>query len=150
MNPRQTKERHARSSKAPASEKPFAWLWRWVAIALILTATAGGSWALLEYVVWAKLSYPLVGKWVVEGGEQDGATFDFYRNGRMLGRVNVGGREGIIEARVRVEDNKLLTTTRNPMTGQDETRPQTIQLLTDESLVLVDEDKMILRMVRAK
>lgn len=135
---------------SPANGKPIAWLGRWAVIALIVVATAGGSWALLEYVVWAKLSYPLVGKWVVEGGDQDGATFEFYRNGSMVGRVNVGGREGVIDARVRIEGDKLLTTTRNPMTGLAETRPQTIRVLTENNLVLVDEQQSILRMVRAK
>ncbi len=123
---------------------------RWLMVGMVLAATAFGTWALLEYVVLAKLSYPLVGKWVVKGGEQDGATFDFYRNGGMIGRVNVAGREGIIDARVRVEGNTLLTTTRNPRTAQDETRPQTIQVLTDQELILVDESKQVLRMTRAK
>lgn len=116
----------------------------------ILAATGGGAWALLEYVVLAKLPPALVGKWVVQGGEQDGATFDFYRNGRMIGHVNVGGREGVIDARVRVEGDGLLTTTRNPRTGQGETRPQTIQELTEKSLVLVDERKQVMRLTRAE
>jgi uncharacterized protein (TIGR03066 family) len=144
---------HDKENPHPSTKSPptSASLWyRGLLFVVILAATGGGTWAMLEYVVLAKLPAALVGKWVVKGGGQDGATFDFYRNGRMVGRVNVDGREGIIDARVRVESDQLLTTTRNPRTGQDETRQQTIQELTDKNLVLVDDDKQILRMTRAE
>ena len=86
---------------------------------------------------------------MVDQGEQEGATFDFYRNGGMVGRVNLQGREGIIKARVRVEGAALSSTTRNPRSGQDETRRQTIKTITATSLVLEDEQGRILRMSRA-
>ena len=125
-------------------------LWRWTRIGIVVAVTSLGTWAVLEYVVLSKLPRALVGKWVVDGGEQEGATFDFYRNGRMIGRMNVKGREGIIDARVRVDGDKLLTTTRNPKTGQKETRPQSIQVLTERNMTLVDEQNQILRLKRAE
>src|SRR5262249_46711712 len=81
----------------------------------------------------------LIGKWVIEGGEQDGATLDFFRDGTMLGRLNVQGREALVKARVLVEGNKLFITTQNPNTRADETRVQIIRTLTREALVLEDE-----------
>jgi len=142
-------KRHPRFSAGfqPASK---ARLRRGLLLVLILAATAIGSWALLEFVILSNIPSSLVGKWVVEGGEQEGATFDFSRNGRMVGRVNVGGREGIIDARTRVEGDKLLTTTLNPLTGQDETHAQIIKVLTDRKLVLVDENKQVLELSRAE
>jgi uncharacterized protein (TIGR03066 family) len=119
-------------------------------LAACLLAAAGGTWAVLEFVIWNTLPPALVGKWVVEQGEQEGATFDFYRNGGMVGRVNVKGREGVIHARVRVEGDTLFSTTRNPYSGQDETRKQTIKTLTAVSLVLEDEQGHVLRMSRAE
>jgi uncharacterized protein (TIGR03066 family) len=113
-----------------------------------LIVAGGASWAFAEFVLWNTLPAELVGKWVVVGGEQDGATFDFYRNGTMVGNVNVQGRHGIVNATVAVEGNKLLTTTRNPNTGREETRSQTIRTLNQRSLELVDARGHILTLTR--
>ena len=122
---------------------------RWAIPVLCLLLAAGGTWAAFEFIVLAPLPRDLVGKWVVEGGEQDGATFDFYRNGTMIGRVNLQDREGRIEARVRVEGDLLLSTTRNPNTRRDETRTQKIVRLTRSELVLEDNRGQVLRMTPA-
>jgi hypothetical protein len=108
-----------------------------------------GTWALFEFVVWNRIPGKLVGKWVVEGGPQDGATFDFFRDGTMTGRINLQGREGIVQAGVRVKGDVLYSTTTNPNTGQPETRQQTIEELSRETLILKDARGSRLRLVRA-
>ena len=118
-------------------------------LVLLAAGMAAGTWAFLEYVVWNKLPAELVGKWVVVGGEQDGATFDFHRNGTLVGRINVHGKEGIINAGVRVEGKSLHATTTNPNTKMAETRTQTIVTLTDAALVLQDDRGQLLKMERA-
>lgn len=123
---------------------------RHVLLVGVLAATAVGTWAILEYVIWARLPANLIGKWVVQGGEQDGATVDFFRDGTMLGRFNDRGKERLVKARVRVDGTKLRTTTTNPYTETDETRTQTIQSLTEHSLILKDEAGKELRMSRAE
>jgi uncharacterized protein (TIGR03066 family) len=130
-----------------APGQPFGW--RWVVPVACLLLTAGTTWAVLEFAVWSRIPHNLAGKWVVEGGEQDGATFDFFRNGTMVGRINMRGKEGRIDARVRVEGDTLLSMTRNPHTGKDETRRQTITLLTGQELVIRDERGQVLRLTRA-
>ena len=110
---------------------------------------AGGTWAILEFVIWNKLPAELVGKWVVQGGEQDGATFDFYRSGAMVGRINLRGKEGIVNAGVRVEGKTLFSSTTNPHSGKEETRQQTIVKLDDTSLILRDDRGQLLKMERA-
>src|SRR5262245_22675929 len=85
---------------------------------------AVGTWALFEYVIWNTTRPALVGKWVVVQGPQDGATFDFFRNGTMVGRVNLDGQEGRVEARIRVEEDRIYATTRHPATGEELTRVQ--------------------------
>jgi hypothetical protein len=123
---------------------------RWPIVALCVIVAGGGTWALCEFVIWNKLPAELVGKWVVEGGPQDGATFDFFRGGTMEAHLNFQGKEGIIKASVAVDGKALLTTTRNPNTGQNETRSSIIRELTARSLVLEDEQGAVYRMVRAQ
>jgi uncharacterized protein (TIGR03066 family) len=118
-------------------------------LAATLLLAGCGSWVFAEFVLWNKLPSELVGKWVVEGGEQDGATFDFYRGGTMVGRVNLNGREGVINARVEIQDDRLRATTKNPNTGAMETRTQKIVQLTRARLVLRDERGNVLYMTRA-
>jgi uncharacterized protein (TIGR03066 family) len=128
---------------APSSKK------HWALLALCLVFACAGTWAIMEHLVWNRLPSSLVGKWVVQGGEQDGATFDFYPNGVMIGRVNLGGKEGIVNAQVAVEEDTLFITTKNPRTGQADTKTQTIKTLNAKELVLDDERKNVFRMVRA-
>jgi hypothetical protein len=65
----------------------------WAVPALCLLLSAGGAWAVFEFVVWNRLPAELVGKWVVEGGAQDGATFDFSRSGNLEAHLNNKGME---------------------------------------------------------
>jgi hypothetical protein len=67
----------------------------------------------------------------------------------MQGRINVSGREGIVDARVKVEGDTLFSTTRNPNSGQEETRTQKIKSLTATQLVLEDDRGYTMRMTRA-
>lgn len=104
----------------------------------------------MEYVVWAKIPSQLVGKWVVEGGKQDGATLDFFRDGSMVGRMNHEGMEARINARVRLDGEKLYVTSTNPNTKSDETKIQIIRTLTASRLEIEDEQGNIWRMSRAE
>ena len=135
------------AAKGPATNRRS--LQRWAVLGLCLVLTAGVTWAVLEFVIWNKLPAELVGKWVVQDGEQDGATFDFFRGGAMVGRINLRGKEGIVNASVRVEAKTLYSTTMNPNTKKEETRQQTIVKLDERSLVLQDERGQLLKMERA-
>jgi len=146
MQPRVKVKHRLKDDSAPG--KTTSKSHRWVLVAVVLLS-GGGAWAFAEFVLWNKLPSELVGKWVVEGGEQDGATFDFTRSGNMVGRINVKGNEHFILAKVDVEEKRLLATTENPNTGARETRTQTIVRLTRTQLILRDERGNDLRMVRA-
>ncbi len=119
----------------------------WVFPALVLLV-AGGTWAFFEFVVWNRIPSELVGKWVVTGGPQDGATFDFYRSGTMVGHLDHGGRLAIVNSAIRLEGDKLYSTTRHPQTGAEMTVVQTIRTLTPRSLVVADEKGNLLTMER--
>jgi len=118
-------------------------------LALCVLLAFGATWGFCELVLWNKVPPELVGKWEVTEGPQVGATFDFYRGGTMVGRVNAGGNEAIVNASIRVEDKKIYSTTRNPQTGQDDTMVLTIRALTPKALVVVDEQGQLLKMERA-
>jgi hypothetical protein len=85
-----------------------------------------------------------------DGGPQQGATFDFYRGGTMVGRVNAGGKEAIVDARVRVEDKIIYSTTKNPHTGEDDTTVLTIRTLSARELVVEDKQGQVMKMERAQ
>ena len=123
--------------------------WRWPVIALAVLLTAGGTWAAFEFLVWSRIPAELVGKWVVQGGPQDGATFDFSRNGTLEARFNGGSVEHILKGRAAVEDKRLLITTRNPNTKQDETRSCVIRELSERTFVVDFEQGEVFKMVRA-
>jgi len=128
---------------AQSSKKQLALL------AFCLVVACAGTLAIMEYVVWSRLPSALVGKWVVVGGDQDGATFDFYPNGAMEGHINVNGNEHVIKADVAVEEDTLIITTKHPRTGQVDVKTQTIKTLNARELVLQDEKKSVFRMQRA-
>jgi hypothetical protein len=140
---------HAKSKTGPTQPPSNSWRRRLPLLVAALVA-GGATWAIFEFVVWSPLPTALVGKWVIEGGKQDGADFDFYANGTMRGRVNVQGFERPLEARVWVRDGVLYSTTQHPLTGKDETRAQKILNLTSTDLVLEDEQGKILRLSRAE
>ena len=146
--PRHSRKRPAapNPTAAPPVRAPHA---RVAVLSLCLLLAGGATWAGFEFVVWNKLPAQLLGKWVIEGGEQDGATLDFFRNGTMIGRMNVRGSLAIVDARVSVEGNKLFITTQNPNSKEDETRAQTIKSLTSAELVLEDDQGKIFRLSRA-
>jgi uncharacterized protein (TIGR03066 family) len=147
------KAKHKMQRKQPAASPPRAAVAgsgkRWLVLALAVAFSAGGVWAFCEFVVWNRLPSELVGKWVVTDGPQEGATFDFFRNGTMVGKIDVQGREGIIDASVRVEGNKLYSTTTHPQSGRADTRVQTIRTLTATALVVEDDRGQVMKMERA-
>ncbi|HYT92554.1 MAG TPA: hypothetical protein VEL76_27810 [Gemmataceae bacterium] len=151
-----TKVRKGKSTKVaqpkpvtPKREGNVSFLPRWALSVLCLLLVGGGTWATFEFVVWNKLPSQLLGKWVIEGGEQDGATLDFFRNGTMIGRMNVRGSLAIVNGRAAVEGNKLFITTQNPQTRQEETQAQTIKVLTSEELIVEDGKGKTFRLSRA-
>ncbi len=92
----------------------------------------------------------LLGKWVIEGGPQDGARFDFSRDGTLEAHLNINGQGRLLNGKVTVEDKKLLITTRNKETGQDLTRSASIREMTDITFVLEFEEGEVFKFVRPK
>jgi hypothetical protein len=132
-----------------AVPEPRSSVKRWAVLALCLLLAGGGTWAFFEFVVWNRVPAELVGKWVVTEGPDEGGTIDFYRGGTMVAHVNLGGNLGIIEAKIRVEDRKIIATLRNQQTGAVGTRVQTIKVQEGKRLVLEDERGNLIKLERA-
>jgi hypothetical protein len=135
------------------SKRPF--LPRWALILLCLLVGGGGAWGAVwlvtEFVLPSRLPPELLGKWEVRGGPLSGGTFDFYRNGSMIAHLNdKNGNLAIIKAQAVVEDKRLLTTTRQPSTGQVKTSVSHIRELTPTSLVMESEEGEVTRLRRAQ
>jgi hypothetical protein len=137
------------ASRPAATPDQRSSLKRWAVLALCILIAAGGTWALFEYVVWNTVPRELVGKWVVTEGPDEGGTIDFFRGGTMVARVNLQGKLGIIEAKIRVEDGKIIATLKNQLTGELGTRVQTIKVLDAKRLVLQDERGNLIKLERA-
>jgi len=135
-----TKQQRKNKHEKPTPQTPPGIFRRsYLIMAVGMLAAGVGTWALFEYVIWNPIPSELLGKWIVTEGPDEGGTIDFYRGGTMVAHVNLNGKLGIIEAKVRVEDGKIIATLRNELTGEMGTRVQTIKQLDRWRLVLEDE-----------
>jgi hypothetical protein len=144
---RQKQLRQAASGPAHAPGGKRVW-WRWAVVALCLVLAAGGTWFVLDRFVWSKVPRALVGQWQVTDGPASGSIFTFGRDGSLVVDAGGSGADLGVKARVVVEGKLLLTVTRDPQTGQEQTRKSTIQELSETSLVLELENRQTLRLVR--
>jgi uncharacterized protein (TIGR03066 family) len=126
------------------------WLPQWAAALLAVALAAGGTFALCEFALLARLPAEVVGEWRVVGGELDGATFEFRRDGTMVGRFLMQGQEGLIEGKAEGSGKALRTTTTNPFTRKAETGTQTIVTLTETEFVTEDGKGTRVTMTRVR
>jgi hypothetical protein len=124
--------------------------WRWLCAPAFVVVVALAAYALFHFVILSHVPYAMLGKWLVVGGEMDGATVEFQRDGSMTGIVNMKGKEGKILAKVEVENDLLRITSVNPYTKQPETDVHTIRMLHDDQLVIEDRKGTVLKMERLR
>jgi uncharacterized protein (TIGR03066 family) len=151
--PRSRKERSlplsAEPARVPSVQRKPARRWRWwllVAGCFILAGVA--TYVIAENYLVTRIPEALVGKWRVVGGEQDGVTLEFHRNGSFQARVSRGGKEGAVYARVEVDDKQLHIISADPQTGREEAKTHIIRTLTETEMLLEDPRGVTSRMVR--
>jgi uncharacterized protein (TIGR03066 family) len=118
-----------------------------VALVIILLFAGASGWAVWKYFVLQEPAPSLVGTWEVTNGPMQGASYEFRADGALTIRSNQGPDT---QAQTAVEGKTLVTTSKHPVTLQDETRKNTIQELTATSLVLEQENGDVVKMVRKK
>jgi uncharacterized protein (TIGR03066 family) len=144
-----------KGSKEPANSaapSPARALGRWIAIVLVVAVVAGASFAAFEFLLPDRIPPELVGKWRVVDGPPNlnGMTMEFKRNGDMIGRATVNGKDFAMEGTAVLDDKTLHTTTTNLYTGRSETGMQTIVTLTENELVTRDQKGTRLTMTRVR
>jgi uncharacterized protein (TIGR03066 family) len=138
----------AGDSRSTQSTAPRSRLLHWTAALLCMAIAATATFLVFENFVLSKVPRAMLGKWVVTEGEMEGATLEFFRDGTMLAKVDVNGKEGVINAKVRADDNTVWSTTTSLMTGREVTDTQTIISLTDTEFVLEDKKGTLIKMER--
>jgi uncharacterized protein (TIGR03066 family) len=107
------------------------------------------TYLLFEYCLPGKVPSALVGKWVVQGGEQACVTLEFRRHGAFQARVTVDGRVGGFDGRAEVDGEQLRIFSVNPDTGKEEAKTHVIKRLTETELILQDPRGVSSTLVRA-
>jgi uncharacterized protein (TIGR03066 family) len=124
----------------------------WRPIGFLLACLVGA--AVVSFIVFRyiapRIPRDLVGTWKVVQGDLKGATLEFHWDGTAYASQYKGGKKETLESSVRVEDKQILMTYKNPANGKEETFVQTIVKLTDDELVIRDQDRNTYRLVRVR
>ena len=146
---RRQRARQAKTADGPCGSGMLGLpIWVWVAFALIVAGS--GTLAVFELAYWNDVLPELVGTWDVEEGPLAGGVFRFSRNGNLEIRLQQKGKETQLDGHVVVDDKTLRTTTRAPLSGQEETTQSIIRELTARTLILELESGDVLKMGRWK
>jgi uncharacterized protein (TIGR03066 family) len=125
----------------------------WLFLLLCLCGATVTSFVIFKYIapsiVAPSLPPELVGTWQVTEGDLKGATLEFRWHGTALATsYNKQGNKETVQSSVEVDGRKILLTSKDAEKGTTETLTQTILKLTEDELVLRDEDQKTYRLVR--
>jgi uncharacterized protein (TIGR03066 family) len=143
----------ARSDGPPAADHVSSGKQRlWPFLLVCLLASTVVSFVIFKFVapsvVAPSIPSELVGTWQVVDGDLKGATLEFTWHGTAIATSHKPAGKEVTNSSVKVEGKRMLLTTEDPRTHKSETVVQTIVNLTDNELVIRDEDKITYRMIR--
>jgi uncharacterized protein (TIGR03066 family) len=121
----------------------------WLLAIVLVGVVAAASCAVFAFVLPDSIPPEVVGKWRVTGGDWQGMTLEFTRNGTMIGKATINGSDRELEGQATVSGNTLRTTTTNPFTGKAETGTQAIITLTETEFVVEDQQGRRTTMTRS-
>jgi uncharacterized protein (TIGR03066 family) len=124
----------------------------WFVLLACLLGSAVISFVAFKYFLPGAFGVPreLVGTWQVKEGALQGATLEFTWYGTATAVLYKNGKKETTNSSARVVGNILFLTTPDPSTGKDDTVTQTILQLTEDELVIRDEDRHVYRMKRVR
>ena len=122
----------------------------WLILLACLLGSLGVSFVVFKFFILASVPSELVGAWQVIDGPLRGATLEFRQDGAVVATVTKMGKKEITNSSAKVDGQKLYLTTKDSETGKEDTVLQTILNLTEDELVLRDEDKRTYRMKRVR
>jgi uncharacterized protein (TIGR03066 family) len=135
-----------------AAEAPRSKGRLWLVMLLCLLGSAAVSYVAFKYlaprVLGADIPRELIGTWQVTEGDLQGATLEFTWYGTATAVLYKQGKKEVTNSSARVVGRVLFLTTRDATTGMEDTVTQTILQLTEDELVIRDEDRTVYRMKR--
>jgi hypothetical protein len=132
---------------APASPRRslrIVWL-----MLLILAGSTVVSFVVFRYVV-PRVPRELVGTWQVVDGDMKGATLDFRWYGTGYATMVKQGKKETAESSVRVRGKRIYMAYPGQRPGEEDTVIQTILTLTEDELVIRDQDEITYHLVRIR
>jgi uncharacterized protein (TIGR03066 family) len=120
----------------------------WLFLLLCLAGSAVVSFVVFKSILVPPVPSELVGTWKVTEGKLKGATLEFRPDGKSVATLVNRGKAEVTYSMARVEGKKMFLTSRDDMTGKEETVTQTIVELTADELVIRDEDQVTYHLKR--
>ncbi len=117
---------------------------------MCLLGSASVSYVVFKFFILAAVPKELVGTWQVTDGPLRGATLEFRQHGGVIATMTVQGKKEVTNQSAKVEGKSLIMTSTDPDAKKSDTVVQTIISLTDDELILRDEDKRTYRMKRVR
>jgi uncharacterized protein (TIGR03066 family) len=116
---------------------------------LLLVGSTAVSFVTFRYLA-PRVPRELVGTWQVVDGEMKGATLDFRWYGTGYATMVKQGKKETAESSVRVRGKRIYMTYSGKLPREDDTVIQTILTLTDDELVIRDQDEVTYHLVRIR
>jgi uncharacterized protein (TIGR03066 family) len=136
---------------SPVADKPVKQRRRRWPLALFLLLCLVGS-AVISYAVFVNVGEnvppELAGLWQVTDGPLQGATLEFRRDGTVVATKMEHGTKSTTTSSAKIDGKKIYLTSKDDVSGKDDTVVQTIVRLNAEELIIRDMDKHIYRMKR--
>jgi uncharacterized protein (TIGR03066 family) len=132
----------------PAAAAPKRRWALWLCLLLCLVGSSAASYVVFKYIVVPSVPLELVGTWQVTHGPMQGATLEFRDNGTAVAVKHEGGKRLTTHSAVEVKGKRIFLTTRDA--SGEETVVQRIVKLTDDELVIRDEDQLTYSMRRVR
>jgi uncharacterized protein (TIGR03066 family) len=121
---------------------------RWLGVACCFVLACGTAYVLAENFLVTRIPEALVGTWKVVGGEQDGVTLRFHRNGAFEAHVRRGDQEPVVRGHVEVEDKQVHIISQDSATGAKDKKTHIIRSISENEMVLEDPRGVASRLVR--
>ena len=135
-------EESPRAQTKPARKRRL-----WVFLLLCLAGSSLVSFVVFKYIA-PTIPHELIGTWEVTEGRLKGATLEFQWHGTAIATLDKQGKKEVTNSTAKVEGKTLYLTSRDDVTGQPETVSQRIVALTENELVIRDEERNTYRLRR--
>jgi uncharacterized protein (TIGR03066 family) len=133
-----------------AQPKPTPHRRLWIFLLLCLASSTLVSFVVFKYIA-PTIPHELIGTWQVAEGPLKGATLEFLWHGTAIATSpDKQGKKETTDSSVKVEGKTIYLTSADGVTGKRETVTQTILKLSEDELVIRDEDRKTYAMTRVR